>query len=381
MDAIPSLQIIFNFPSCWRCTPMDSPTQFRGWTHQNVSLLTLAVILTFISTTLYILRALTNRTDNHGRLRADFIWVTIALVCNLVTFAFVERSIYYGIGQHISYLSEEQIVQIIFWSTFFIICGLITSTFGKLSITAILISFENVSRSRRYVLWAVGCLQVAITVPCIFMMLFSCWPVSKNWNPFEDGTCSFLNVSADLGMAQGAVSAFVDFFLSLWPLTLMSGLKMPLRVKVGFCLLMGLATITGIVAVYRVVISQTTIFDPDLSCRSRGRTQDLCILTDLTTDAYAKLFMCCLVELNGIIIFGTIPTLRPLVRRLFGVDSSLSGGWQMPEPELATIVVPGMDTMPAKSQEKPTREFGSAYLTTVYIDGIDVPDSRKNAKG
>jgi len=61
------------------------------------------------------------------------------------------------------------------------------------------------------------------------------------------------------------VSALVDFILALWPLSMVPKLKVSLRAKIGFCLLMGLGTITGVASIYRDIVTQESVSGTDVS--------------------------------------------------------------------------------------------------------------------
>ncbi|GAM90651.1 hypothetical protein ANO11243_086960 [Dothideomycetidae sp. 11243] len=191
------------------------------------------------------------------------------------------------------------VIQWFVWALFFV---LISTTISKFSIIALLIPVQGVkSPWRVQVLWALGILQAVFALITMGLIVFECDPVPRLWNVLGQGTCPRKETTHKFGLAQGAISAFVDFALALWPLSMVPNLKVSMKAKVGFCVLMGLGTITGLASILRDVFTQQSV---------DGR--------DVTSDTYVKLLFWAELEQTGIILLSTIPTLRPLFRKLLG---------------------------------------------------------------
>ncbi|KAF2148260.1 hypothetical protein K461DRAFT_297695 [Myriangium duriaei CBS 260.36] len=317
---------------------MESPTAFPGYTKDGIILLAAASVLTGLSLILYGLRAF-SASKKDGKWRKDFIFITIAMIFNIVAFAHIERSLRYGLGHHVADLTYSQVVLTIRFVVFYLFFILISTTMAKFSIIALLIPVQGVNaKPRVYALVAVGVLQFVFAVSLMFLIVTECDPVSRLWDVLGEGSCPRKDFAHKWALTQGGVSALVDFILALWPLSMVPSLKVSLRAKIGFCLLMGLGAITGIASIYRDVVTQQSVNGTDV------------------TFTYVKLLGWSVAEQTGIIILGTIPTLRPLFRKWMGRDNGSSKGQRtqtnMGNPSFIMPKTPLLDGDAASTGEK-----------------------------
>ncbi|GAM90007.1 hypothetical protein ANO11243_080470 [Dothideomycetidae sp. 11243] len=282
---------------------MSDTREYPGYTGDGVALLITASVLTATSVVLYGLRAF-SASKKQGRWRPDFIFISVAVAFSIAAFALMQRALRHGLGHHIEDLTYQQAVQVIRWTVLYLCLFIISTTAAKFSGIALLIPVQGISSNGRvYALWAVGALQTVFAVPLVFLIIFECDPVPRLWDVLGPGTCPRKELTHRWALVQGAVSALVDFVLALWPLLMVPSLKVSLKVKVGFCLLMGVGTIAGVASIMRDVVTQESVDGNDV------------------TYTYLRLVPWSVVEQTTIIILGTVPTLRPLFRRVFGRDT------------------------------------------------------------
>lgn len=176
---------------------------FSGYSPDGLSLMITASCLTGVSIILYALRAYAASKKNK-QWRYDFIWVTVALVLNVVAFVFIERSLHYGLGQHVVDLSYAQLSGVIKFVVFFLMTILLSTTAAKFSIIALLIPVQGVNaRNRIIALYLVGAMQAIPAICLAFMILTECNPVQKLWDPLREGSCPRRDFAHKWGLGQG----------------------------------------------------------------------------------------------------------------------------------------------------------------------------------
>ncbi|GAM91355.1 hypothetical protein ANO11243_094040 [Dothideomycetidae sp. 11243] len=176
---------------------------FAGSTNNNVALLATSAVLTLVSTIVYLLRAIVSSTNKRGKIRADFIWITFATVLNLILFAFIIKAIYYGMGQHMGKLDLNQLEELTKWTFFAVLMQLLVACCAKLSIAALLISVQILSRTRQFILWGVAVLQTVVSLVFLVRLLTNCAPLSLTWDILQPGKCLSLHERNNWTIAQG----------------------------------------------------------------------------------------------------------------------------------------------------------------------------------
>jgi len=188
-----------------------NPLRFKGYTPEGVALLVVSIVLTSISIVVYALRAF-SASKKDGRWRHDFIWVSIAMVFNIVAFAHIERALYFGLGHHIWDLTYSQVVLVIRFVVFYLFFILLSTTASKFSIIALLIPVQGVNaRARVWTLYAVGALQAIFAVSLMFLIITECDPVPRLWNVMGEGSCPRKDFTHKWALVQGGSSFY-------WPL-------------------------------------------------------------------------------------------------------------------------------------------------------------------
>ncbi|KAJ5716129.1 hypothetical protein N7493_008040 [Penicillium malachiteum] len=228
-------------------------------------------------------------------LRWDFIWVMIAFTVALAAESTMTASVW--------------IVQTNLWSWIAQIIAILDLVIARIAVIAFLLTIQSGTRSRsRYLLYIVGATQAIINVIEIGFIFKQCSPTAKLWDNSLPGTCDGILLCSQVGYAQGSIGAFSDFFLATYPVYIIGRLQlMKLSTKIGLCLIMGGGLIAGIAGINKTIAIASILQSSDL------------------TYAIYKLNTWVLTEMWFIIIFGSIPTLRPFFVRFTQDIKSAAG--------------------------------------------------------
>ncbi|KAF2153680.1 hypothetical protein K461DRAFT_319926 [Myriangium duriaei CBS 260.36] len=340
--------------------PTDAD-HFPGYTKEGVALLLTAGFLISTSVILYVLRA-ASASKKLGKWRIDFIFISVAVSLMVASFALMERALRYGLGHHTIDLSYHQITKVIEFTVLYLSLFILSTTFAKFSTIALLVPVQGIqSPARVYGLYAIGVLQAVFAIPLVFLIIFECDPVPRLWNVMGPGSCPRKELTHQWALAQGAISAFVDFALAAWPLLMVPSLKVSFKTKVGFCLLMSVGSIAGVASILRDVVTQESVSGND------------------TVFTYQKLVLWSVVEQTTIIILSTIPTLRPLFRKWFGREtpavSSKSrpyGGYDLSSHGQNTLLKPHTPPVEESAEPKEGKINVSTTYTVQPLDDVEL---------
>ncbi|KAE8378660.1 hypothetical protein BDV26DRAFT_292056 [Aspergillus bertholletiae] len=218
-------------------------------------------------------------------------------------------SVKFGLGEHQSLLSAHNIVQTNLWSWMAQIVAILCLVVSRIAVIAFLLSLQGpTSTIGRIVLYIVGAVQGIINVIEVGLILKQCDPTEKLWNPATAGTCDRVLICSQVGFLQGSIGAAADLFLAFYPVHIIGRLQqMKLSTKLGLCLIMSGGLVAGIAGINKTIAIASI-------------TQD-----DLTYGIY-KLNTWVLTEMWFIIIFGSVPVLRPFFVR-FTQDVKSAAGY------------------------------------------------------
>jgi len=168
----------------------------------------------FLGLCLLALRAHSARTIN-GRLRWDFIWITLAMFIHLVNSFLIDYAVYVGVGKSVTNTSLAQLPIIIHWTYTVAYMSLPASVMAKLSIIALLLQLQGPqAKKTRVALMILPVLLALTSIVTIFLSLFQCKPVSKSWNIFEDGECPYEAQAVKFLIFQGGKLSFSTLDIS-----------------------------------------------------------------------------------------------------------------------------------------------------------------------
>ncbi|KAE8355926.1 hypothetical protein BDV28DRAFT_155050 [Aspergillus coremiiformis] len=204
-----------------------------------------------------------------------------------------------GYGKHQKYLEESTVERIILINTISFAVGIASFTVPKFAVTSLLTRILIPSRAQRIWLWSLLGITAAVSLTCIFVLFNQCDPPRAAWERrlAREGQakCHDMWILIKIAILNAVLSAFVDFYLAIYPSTVLMKLHMPLGKRLALCAALGMGTVAAAMAIVK-----STEF-PDMA------SQD-----DFTYDT-AELVMWTIVESNVIILASCIPTLQPIL--------------------------------------------------------------------
>ncbi|CEO60460.1 hypothetical protein PMG11_05087 [Penicillium brasilianum] len=265
---------------------------------------------------LFILRAKTASVYPQGQLssgvfglRWDFVWVILAFTVAFSAQVTMTVSARYGLGNHQDLLAYDNIVKTNLWSWIAQVLAIIDLVIARIAVIAFLMTIQNRTMSKsKYLLYSVGGIQALINFIEIVLIFKQCTPTAKLWDINLPGKCEMIEICSKVGFVQGSIGAAADFFLAAYPVYIIGRLQlMKLSTKIGLCLIMGGGLIAGIAGINKTI-----------AIASITHVEDL-------TYAIYQLNTWVLTEMWFIIIFGSIPVLRPFFVRFTQDIKSVTG--------------------------------------------------------
>jgi hypothetical protein len=191
----------------------------------------------------------------------------------------------------------NEISMVVKWQRYSEPLGIFGTTIPKIAVTMLLIKLLNPSKITTAYLWTMNIVLNGFSIVCIITSFVQCAPTSAYWTKVG-GKCWDPTIVANLAITQGALSAFTDFNLALFPVSVIWSLQMPWARKAAVCALMGFGCIAGIAAIVRTT-----------------KLAKLAEQTDFTHSIWT-LVLWVAVECCVIIMCACIPSMRPIFRKL-----------------------------------------------------------------
>lgn len=192
----------------------------------------------------------------NGKWRWDFIWAVLCIVFGVAAAIMLNLAVNQGLGNYLDVLLKLGIDHVwgtIHWLWISIFLGLVATTFAKYSMIALMLQVQGPSATKRRIgLYALGFLFTSVNAIQIALSYQQCRPLDKLWNRLLPGQCNGGGLASDWSIFQGSVGAFADFVLAIWPISIAWNLQTTRRVKIMFCMLMGVGMLPAIVSGYRV---------------------------------------------------------------------------------------------------------------------------------
>ncbi|CAF9907891.1 MAG: hypothetical protein HETSPECPRED_007930 [Heterodermia speciosa] len=259
----------------------------------------LAVALAFtISALLFVLPRVYVRTWMNNAFGWDDVMVIVAMVFAIIDAGFLVPSVLLGYGQHMYYLSDDNLIEALKWYYLVIPPLVISLGASKISICLLLLRILDRTRNKfkRYFPYGIIVISVAVAVPSAGYTLGQCQPLKKLWNPSTPGHCQDPSKYVKFGYANGVVNAVSDFALALFPISFIKDLHLRTDKKVILGVLMCCGVVCGMLAIARTVLIARLATFSDITYRSVDST------------------ILALAEENVSIIVSCVPTLGPAVQ-------------------------------------------------------------------
>ncbi|KAK8039361.1 hypothetical protein PG993_007772 [Apiospora rasikravindrae] len=282
-------------------SPPKGTPEYDAWAAQDKGPTVLVACWTVTAvSTLFVAGRLYVRGVLQRKLWSDDYFIILSLFCGYISTAFSTVATSYGNGKHFDLLNLEQKQGAILWTTAAFCPGILSFGLPKLAVIALLTRILNPSRAHWWYLWAMGLVCFASLLATVGVLLSQCTPARSLWTfSITEKKCFDKNILVGYCIYAGAISAFVDLYLAIYPSIVLFKLQMPIKKKLALGAALGIGSVSGIVAIYK----STRI--PSLSSADFSYdTSDLVIWT--------------VIEGSTIIIASSIPVMQPLAEVIFG---------------------------------------------------------------
>lgn len=200
----------------------------------------------------------------------------------------------------------------------------LTQVFFMLAVTmsrgAILLFYLRIfiTRDMKWAIWSSLVLVISIGTSCLFVVIFSCDPVSASWRLADIATAKCINRPM-FYYAVAGLFIVMDLLTISVPMPKLKSLHMPLKQKIGVGVMLVIGSGACIVSIYRLHSITAIQASTDLSCMlsSNNYLNTIMATTDAggKTDVTTPGMMWCILEINLSIIGGSMPTLKPFLQR------------------------------------------------------------------
>ncbi|RMY95778.1 hypothetical protein D0864_05278 [Hortaea werneckii] len=228
----------------------------------------------------------------------DDYLIVAAMICSFVNLGISTAAIKSGSGRHFNTLSLEEKSGVIKYTIASFCPGILSFGIPKLAVVALLTKLTEPSRQHRTILWLSSIATLLLLFGCVIILYAQCTPSRSQWDFSVEGTCWSPWVLVNYAIVAGAVSAFMDLYLAVYPATVLAKLQMSIKKKFAFSVALGIGAVGGIVAAYKCT-RLPGLAEEDFS----WTTSELVIWT--------------CAEGCAIIIAACIPIMQPLVKMIF----------------------------------------------------------------
>ncbi|OOF97175.1 hypothetical protein ASPCADRAFT_514189 [Aspergillus carbonarius ITEM 5010] len=238
-------------------------------------------------------------------------WLIVASMIFSVSYSVVTTvDVALGYGQHSIVITDRlDLVLLVNYINFAL--GIISFALPKLAVAALLNRLLNPTPTQRAILWGLTGFVALVSSICIIVLFTMCNPPRALWDTSllsRGANCRNSWILVDYAIFTGAVSAFTDLYLAIYPTVILLKLHMSLRKRLALCGALGLSAVACAMAIVK--------------CMQLPGLAD----TSDTTYATADLVIWTCIESNVVILASCIPTLQPLLEIVLGKRNLRSTG-------------------------------------------------------
>ncbi|EGU78184.1 hypothetical protein FOXB_11295 [Fusarium oxysporum f. sp. conglutinans Fo5176] len=189
-------------------------------------------------------------------------------ICAILSNIFVTMSVYWGNGKHFDVLSLEQKQNTIKWMMAAYVPGIETLGFPKLAVIALLARLLMPGKIHLVVLWSMGIICCLSLTAMVTTLLLQCSPPRALWTLTMPRDCLAPSKLEGLAFWASSISAFLDFYLAVYPAITLWKLLMPLKKKLILSLALGMGVVCGAIGIVKAT-GVPTLASQDVSCLRR----------------------------------------------------------------------------------------------------------------
>ncbi|KAL4938830.1 hypothetical protein BDV06DRAFT_200073 [Aspergillus oleicola] len=155
-----------------------------------------------------------------------------------------------GYGKHTPTIMQEggmdSLVNILLINYADFALGIMSFTTPKLAIAALLNRIMNPGRIHRIWLWVLTAMVFISSSICIVVLFTMCDPPEALWKiqlTSAGATCRPTSILVGYAIFTGAMSAFADLYLAIYPAVVLARLQITLKKKLALCAALGLGAV------------------------------------------------------------------------------------------------------------------------------------------
>ncbi|KAK7996050.1 hypothetical protein PG991_015517 [Apiospora marii] len=178
--------------------------------------------------------------------RNDDYFIMLSVAASIASCALTSKAVDHGLGRHIEALSHEDQVAVTTWTYIAFCPGVMSFAIPKLAVIALLVRLMSPRKLHYWILWTMG-ITVQLTLLATVGILIRV--IVEKCPPFNDITlkppdhCVSVSVQVKWCLFAGSLSAFVDFYLAIYPSVVLYHLQMRRRKKVALSIALGLGVL------------------------------------------------------------------------------------------------------------------------------------------
>ncbi|KAL1608877.1 hypothetical protein SLS59_002068 [Nothophoma quercina] len=156
-----------------------------------------------------------------------------------------------GFGKRTVDIDPNNVLTIALYTSIGASISCFASTFSKISFGVTLLRLT--AGKIRWTVWFCVVTLFLFMLPSAFITWIQCTPTAKAWDPTIEGHCWDAVITVNYGVFNAAWCAAADFYLALVPWTLIWGLQMRTREKIGVGVAMSMGILAGVCAIVKGV--------------------------------------------------------------------------------------------------------------------------------
>ncbi|GAB1316029.1 hypothetical protein MFIFM68171_06239 [Madurella fahalii] len=200
-----------------------------------------------------------------------------------------------ALGRHRAKVSGAQVIEYYRISYFHTLCYNLSLWFTKISILLLYLRVLTHEYIRK-VTWVVIAIVTVYNVWALGMYLTMCIPIERMWDPSIPGYCHPWSV----WWALTYLHIITDFMIFVIPIPVVSTMTIPKRQKIGILLVFCMGLFVCLISVLRAIWVNQLLYTADV-------TWDYTAIANWSS-----------AEMNMAIVCGCMPTLKPILTKVFG---------------------------------------------------------------
>ncbi|PHH70097.1 hypothetical protein CDD82_7342 [Ophiocordyceps australis] len=286
-------------------------------------------------------------------------WLMLAaMIANIAGVACLTVSFYNGFGKHDTDLTSSQIVAIGKWMWMAYPPGIVCSILARTSIMILLVRIFGRNARLKWLLIAITILQVVVSLVLTSFIWAQVTPVEGMWNPLIPSKRRLPAHLVDrTGNVAGGLYAIGDLFYVLFPVIDIWKLNMPLRQKMGLCILLALSLVTMGTSIAKAAAG--------------GVSSGINNTKDVLYNIAMSIFWASL-EQVFVIMMGCAPPLRNVTKLRIPPASSISASFR--GLKFASSRGTGYQMQDSNERDGSTDRIHSTEMVVKLADSVRVPD-------